>query len=106
MGGGGGGGQPPAPIPCDSLQFDATVTSVDEDVAQAVAPNDSLTVGLQPSGDQFNTVVLITDGGQVLGSLTTRVFDILRCLEDGATFQADVVEVEQELIRVQVHPSG
>ncbi|MFL5897647.1 MAG: hypothetical protein ACJ76D_04175 [Solirubrobacterales bacterium] len=94
MSGGGGGGGPgggfePAGdrTPCDQLKFRTSVASP-QPAADALNNGDVLRVVLEPGPP---VVIHLVDGnGDVVGSLITRVADLLRCIQDGFSYEADV----------------
>lgn len=102
--GGPGGGFDPSPrsTPCDQLKFKTSVASP-QPAAEEVNVGDVLTVVLE-SGPPV-VLHLIDHNGNRVGSLITRIADLLRCIQDGFSYEAEVLEVNGGDIQVEVRPT-
>lgn len=102
-GGPGGGFEPPHErTPCDHLKFRTSVASP-QPAAEEADVGDVLTVELK-SGPPV--VIHLVDGdGNTVGSLITRIPDLIRCIQDGFSYEADVKEVNGGDMQVEVRPA-
>lgn len=100
-GGGGGGGGSSYPSPCESLRFDAQLTSPQAAVVSTLKVGEVLMIALANLKGQ--TVVQVLRSGQVAGGLTGPDAGRLReCLEDGHSYEATVLIVNGGQVRVRV----
>lgn len=102
--GGPGGGFDPSPqnTPCDQLTFRTSVASP-QPAAEEVSVGDVLAVVLE-SGPPA-VLHLVNEDGSRVGSLITHIADLLRCIQDGFSYEAEVLEVNGGDIRVEVRPT-
>lgn len=103
-GGGGSGGSyspPDTGVRCASLKFDAPLQSVDPDAVQRLIERDELTVRLG-TADGASVVEVVTAGGDYVGALIDRIADLLRCIQDGYEYVANVVSIDRGDVRVRV----
>lgn len=104
MSGSGGGGPDFTPSPqvdCEDLAFDAAIASPQPNVVSALTVGDVLTVDLDTSGGR-NTVLLRTSQGDEAGALISRLTDLLRCLQQGESYEAEVTRIDGGDITVHV----
>lgn len=102
-GGPGGGFSPPDDgTPCDQLRFRTSVASP-QPVANNISIGDVLEVVLH-SGPPA-AIHLVNGDGSVVGSLITRIADLLRCIQDDFSYEAEVTEVDGGDIQVEVRPT-
>lgn len=94
-----GGGSPVDP--CDTLAFRTTLNSPEGDVVDDLEMTEELDVSLDDEG----AVVARRRTGQVAGSITANVADLLRCLDRGRSFVAIVRSIEGGAVTVDVQPA-
>lgn len=100
-GGGGGGGGGSTPSPCETLRFEAQLTSPQAAVVATLSVGDVLDVALANLKGQ--TVVQVLKSGQVAGGLTGPDAARLRtCLDDGHNYMATVLVINGGQVRVRV----
>lgn len=109
MSGGGGGGGPgggfqpdPAPTPCDQLRFTTSIAS-----PQPAAANLSIgdVLQLQLRSGTARSIDVVDQSGAVVGSIISRIADLLRCIQQGVDFEAEVLSTNGGDIRVEVRPA-
>lgn len=107
-GGGGGGGGYGASDPgtdCQRLRFETTVASPQPAAVAALSVNDELDVVLRPGSGNVPPVVEIRRrDGTVVGGLIDRVTEVLRCLQEGVSFVAEVLSISGGAVRVEIRP--
>lgn len=100
-GGGGGGGGDPQPPSCDSLGFDAQLTSPQSAVVATLTVGEVLDVVLSSLKGQ--TIVHVLKAGQIAGGLTgLDASHLRRCMEQGHTYRATVLSINGGQVRVRV----
>lgn len=109
MSGGGGGGGPGGGFgpsddhtPCDQLRFQTSIASP-QPAADNLAVGDVLRVVLG-SGPPM-AIDLIDGSDNVVGSLITRIADLLRCIQDGFSYEAEVKQMNGGNIQIEVRPA-
>jgi hypothetical protein len=102
--GGPGGGFGPRDdrTPCDQLRFRTSIASP-QPAASDLEVGDVLEVVLR-SGPRV-AIDLIDSSSDVVGSLITHIADLLRCIQDGFSYEAEVKEIDGGDVRVDVRPS-
>jgi hypothetical protein len=106
--GGGGGGGPGGGFgggddtPCDQLRFRTSIASP-QPAASELKVGDVLRVEL--SSGPPAVIHLVDSNGNVVGSLISRVADLLRCIQDGFDYEAEVMEINGGGIAVDVRPA-
>ena len=102
-GGGAGGGGPDvdSDVPCDRLVFETELQSVRLSVARRVKPADRLSVVIDGPGQPI--VARHKRHGDV-GSIISRIPDLLRCHDRGYSYEAEVLTVSSARIHVRVAP--
>jgi hypothetical protein len=100
-GGGGGGGSDDTPQ-CDKLTTKVILNSPDSKVLNKLKVGDVLIVQLQkPTGP----VVVVTRDGKVAGSITSAILtSLIRCLELGNQYVAEVLELSAGKCQVLIRP--
>jgi hypothetical protein len=102
-GGGGGGGSfapPETAVDCARLRFTARLQSLQEEVVATISVGDQLEVLL---GTGQHPVIEVRDAnGEVAGALIDHVTDLLRCIQDGYQYVAEVKSVDGGDVRVEV----
>lgn len=96
--GGGFGGD--SGLDCASIKFDAFLSSVDPGVAAKVEVNDVLPIELRTDP---RALVVVVDG-EVLGAITRKVRELLRCIQQQVQFSATIKSITGGDIEVQVRP--
>ena len=100
-GGGGGGGGPDTYSQCDSLRFDAQLTSPQPLVVATLNVGEVLDIAVATMKGQV--VVQVLKGGQLAGGLTGPDATRLRnCMDDGHQYKATVLSVNGGQVRVRV----
>lgn len=105
MSGSGGDGPPvpPAgPTPCEQLKFRTTLQSPVEDVISRLRPNDVLDLDLRQL--QGAPVIIAVSAYGDAGSITSRMPDLIRCIQAGNDFIANVVSIDDGMVVVHVQP--
>lgn len=102
-GGPGGGFDPGGPqTPCDELEFRTSIASPQAAAADLEIEEELVVVLVSGPPASIN---LEREGGETVGSLTSRVPELLRCLQQGVQFAAVVESVDGGDIRVRVRPA-
>jgi hypothetical protein len=104
LSGSSGAGPPPpvSPTPCEDLAFRTTLQSPVEDVVSRLQKGDVLDLELRNL--QGAPVVIAGSANGDAGSITGRMPELIRCLQAGAEFVAEVVSVDDGLVVVDVKP--
>lgn len=98
--GGGFGGD--SGTTCDQLRFEAFLSGVQDSVLSSLQLGDLLDVGLQRT--PVRAIVARDASGALVGALTTRVRELLRCLQQQVDFEAEVLAINGGDVRVAVRP--
>jgi hypothetical protein len=103
-GGGLGGGFEPSgpPTPCEELKFTTSIASP-QPVASELEVDEVLTVVLVTGPPA--SINLERSSGETVGSLITRVAELLRCIQDGVQFVAVLESIDGGDMRVRVRPA-
>lgn len=105
-----GGGTAPAGGPgagstsddgCARLTFPATLSSPEPTVVETLLVGQVLNV-VRTEREGVRLVEVRTADGRLTGTLTSSLPDLLRCIEAGFTYAADVVSRDGGVVRVQV----
>lgn len=100
-GGGGGGGGDSSPSPCETLRFEAQLTSPQAAVVATLSTGEVLDIALANLKGQ--TVVQVLKKGKVAGGLTGPDAARLRtCLDEGHNYVATVLGINGGQVRVRV----
>ncbi len=78
------------------------MSGVQDSVLASLTVGNVLSVGLQQT--PVRAIVVREAGGQVVGALTTRVRELLRCLQQQVDFEAEVLAINGGDVRVAVRP--
>ncbi len=110
MSGGGGAGRPDSSseesLDCSRLTFDTSISSPQEDALTQLAIDEVLVVAYETL-DGVSVISVRRSDGTLAGTLAGgRIAELLRCLQQGFTYQARVIEIEDALVRVTVEPAS
>jgi hypothetical protein len=97
--GGGFGGD--GGLDCSAIKFDAFLSSVNPEVLQNVKEGDRLPIELR--SDPRSLVVVLPDG-RVLGAITRKVRELLRCIQQRVEFMATIKNINGGDVEVFVEP--
>jgi hypothetical protein len=106
-GGGGGGGRASGFAAsgdggdCGELSFQAALQSVQPDAVEDLSVGEILDVALRTDGHP-PVIEVRTAEGAVVGALIQRVPELLRCIQDGFQYVAEVLHIEGGHVRVEV----
>ena len=104
-GGGSGGIGPSGPtenVDCAKLAFDTTLTSPQKPIVDTLAVGAVLELEVREAGGR-KIIAAVTQAGDVAGSITDRTPDLLRCMQEGVMYVADVTVVNGGWIELHVH---
>jgi hypothetical protein len=104
MGGSGSGGWTPTPAsnPCHTLSFRSAVNSPQPPLLAKLKVGSVLKVRLQTSPQ---TAVVLEHKAKTVGALTgPKVARLINCLQNGYTFEAEVLSVAGGECEVEVRP--
>ncbi len=102
-GSGSGGGVPPSAdqgTPCAELSFETMLATPAEDVIKGLKVGDVLEIALEGAAQ----IVVAKLGAAIAGAIVVNLPELLRCLQQGAAFVADVKAIEDGAITVVVRP--
>jgi len=101
-GGGGGGGGESSSTPCETLRFDAQLTSPQPAVVQSLKNGEVLAVDVANMKGQL-VVQVRKKSGQIAGGLTGPDASRLRqCIEQGHMYKATVLTINGGQVRVRI----
>jgi hypothetical protein len=93
-GGGGSGSAPPVGprpgIDCSQLAFNTPLASPDMAVVQALSVGDVLLLDVRQGAGGRNMIAALTGAGQLAGAISDRTADLLRCIQEGVAFEAEI----------------
>lgn len=107
MSGSGGSAYDPTPPqkPCDRLNFKTVLNSPDPAVIGRLHGDEKLQIELETVGGRRRAVA--KHDGHIAGSITSDMLpQLIRCLEQGNPFHADVLTVSGGRVEVDVHPGA
>ncbi|CAG0977580.1 hypothetical protein ANRL2_02157 [Anaerolineae bacterium] len=96
-GGAGGGGETNA---CASLDFVTFLQSPKRGVVEKLSEGDRLTLVPTNGGPPLQ---VMTNGGDIAGSIVSNVSLILGCIGKGYVYVADVVNIQSGAVELRVH---
>jgi hypothetical protein len=105
-GGGSGGVGPVGPtedLACGALRFETSLASPDAAVVQGLTAGDVLALEIRPAGGR-NAIVALADG-VVAGAITERTADLLRCMQEGFQYVAEVTQIDGGWVDLAVRPA-
>lgn len=93
---------PTEPVDCAELAFEAAIASPHPDVVASLTQGEILTVELDTSSGR-NRVLVRTNRGDVAGALISgRIAELLRCLQEGVAFEAEVTGIDGGDVTIHV----
>jgi hypothetical protein len=104
-GGGGSGGGPSGPsrdVDCAALAFNAQLTSPDENVVADLREGDRLALELQVREGGRSAIAAMTEDGRFAGAITERTADLVRCMQEGIEYAAELTEIDGGWVEVRV----
>lgn len=103
MSGSKGGPRPQDPgTSCDELTFEADLASPKEEAVSQLAEGDILDVLLERVGEA--PIVNVRVNGDLVGSLVSHLPELIRCLQEGNDFVAEIKEIDDGKVSVEVRP--
>lgn len=91
---------PPDARPCDQVTFETVLVDVNLEAAKGVSVDEVFDIELLK--ERYPAVV--TPSG-ILGSVASGVVSpLVRCLREGAKFEAVIVEIDGAFVRVRIRP--
>src|ERR1044072_6287475 len=96
-GGGSGGVGPVGPsedVDCARLDFVTRPESPERAVVDGVGVVDELDLELQDAGGRRVIAVLTRPDRRVAGAITERTPDLLRCMQEGFAYEAEVTSID------------
>ncbi len=88
--------------PCSELEFETHLSSPQADAIEGVHPGELLPVAID-TRDGVRKVAVYREG-DIAGTITAdRLPALLRCLQQGQAFVAEVIRVDGGAIRIRVH---
>jgi hypothetical protein len=104
-GGGGGFGPPDSGTDCQRLRFLATLQSPQAQAVAEISVGDVLDVVLAPGSAETPPVVEVRRAdGTVVGALIDHLRELLRCMNQGFEYAAEVLDISGGSVRVRVGP--
>lgn len=106
-GGGTGGVGPVGPserLDCQALEFDTTLSSPNQDVAENLQVSDMLDLQIQDAGGRKIIAAVSRPGAQVAGAITERTADLLRCMQQQVAYEAVITSIDGGWIELRVRP--
>ncbi len=107
--GGSGAGQWPTEdvVDCAALVFEAVISSPQADAIAGLVLGELLTVALDEIGGVRLIGLRREDDDLLVGAVTMgNLPQLLRCLQQGAEFVAEVIARDGQVVRVRVRPRG
>lgn len=99
-----GGGEMPRPVKggvdvCLNLVINTNLASVVEEVLDKTVVGDVLPVEAQ----SLDGPVVVLKDGEVLGTvLSSYLVQLLNCMNDGTTYEAEVIKIEDAICQVKI----
>ena len=101
----GGTGLRDSGTPCERLEFETTLASPDPDVVGQLSQGSVLDIELRRAEGTAETLLVIARfRGQDVGSIVEGTPELIRCLQQGHSFQAEVLAIDDGIVRVRVKP--
>jgi hypothetical protein len=105
MSGGGGdrgpSGSGDSGVDCRELRFETTVSSPQPAAVANLQADEVLTIGIEQQAT--NRMVAVRDSnGDLVGSLTDHLRELIRCIQEGVDYEATVLSIQGGAVRVRV----
>lgn len=104
-GSGSGPGEPPGEVDCSKLRFATELASPQPRVVATIRVGMTLPVEIDTSRGGPRIIVRTRTGAVVGALISGRMMELLRCLQSGETFVADVTRVDGGDVGVLVRHS-
>ncbi len=103
--GGGGGGGPitPSGTDCSRLIIRTPLSSPKPKVVAKLKKGDQLEVVAQSAA---GPAIVQTKKGEEAGSITSRLAELLRCIEEGYSYTATVISITGGIVEVEIRPGS
>lgn len=102
---GSGGGDLGGPIDsgrdCDALTFVTTLSSPAPDVIGQLSEDDQCAIQLRDE-QGVRVLAVVADDGRIAGTLTSHVPELIRCIQQGYEYVAEVLSISGGAVRVRV----
>ncbi|MEW6070909.1 MAG: hypothetical protein AB1485_09850 [Candidatus Thermoplasmatota archaeon] len=102
-GGSDAGGYSSTHSPCDELNFEASLASPQSEVVSRLRKGDILSVELRSSNGK-NFIAALSNN-EIAGSIIERVADLVRCIQEGNTYEAEVLSIRGGAVNILVRPA-
>lgn len=87
---------------CEQLGFDTYLASPNPEVVSTLTVGDGLPLQIQPLSGGLSAIAALSSGGQIAGSVATRVSELLRCIQAGHTYSATILSIASGAVQVRV----
>jgi hypothetical protein len=105
---GGGGDRAPSGgdsgVDCHNFRFEATISSPQPTAVANLHVDEVLTVGIEQQGTN-RMVAVRRSNGDLVGSLTDHLRELIRCIQEGVDYEAVVITIQGGAVRVRVQPA-
>ena len=110
MSGGGGSGDigpsgPSADLDCARLTFETQLASPDAAVVGTLTVADVLAIELQVAESGRRVIAAVASDGRVAGAITSHTADLVRCIQEGFAYMAEVTAIDGGWVDVRVRPA-
>lgn len=99
--GSGGGFGRDGGLDCAAISFDAFLSSVNPEALSNASVGEILGVQLR---DDPRSLVVIDRDGEVLGAITRKVRELLRCIQQQVKYQATIKYIHDGDVEVHIEP--
>lgn len=89
---------------CGTIRFETDLASPQPTVVATLAIGDMLDISLDTTGPRV-VVAAVTASGETAGSIATRAAQLIRCIRDGHSYTAEVLEITGGVVPVRVAPA-
>ena len=89
---------------CGTVRFETDLASPQAAVVATLRVGEVLRVQLDSTGERV-VVAAVTTAGAAAGSIATRAAQLVRCIQSGYSYTAEVLEVAGGVVRVSVVPA-
>jgi|ERR1700686_1771420 len=95
---------PEAQESCARLGFMTMLSSPEPSVVAKLAVGDYLRIALRLEGD-LEIVAALSAQEELAGTLTTRLAELIPCLQAGWQYVATVMSIDGGAVRLEIHPA-